>query len=154
LLRHADQLIEPTVAAGEFPVTSALPFGCRRGVARRAGVSPNRGDDHDLVSEDRHDGARKDVTMATSQHNEPPMHLDRKLLLGGAVLVGVAGVIGATGMVLVGVAFASGARQWARRELDQPPSETAKGMTKRFMAAGSAGSKAWRGEARPPAGEN
>ena len=92
--------------------------------------------------------------MAMSQHNESPVHLDRKLLLGGAVLVGVGSVIGATGMVLVGVAFASAARQWARRELDRPPSETARGMTKRVRAATSAGTKAWRSAARPPSGDS
>ncbi len=85
------------------------------------GGSSKRGDDRDVAPHTAAT-ARGWATMAMSQHNEPPVHLDRKLLVGGAVLVGVGSVIGATGMVLVGVAFASAARQWARRELDRPPS--------------------------------
>jgi hypothetical protein len=84
--------------------------------------------------------------MATNDDEGARVQLNRRLLIGGAVLVGVAGVVGATGMVLAGVAFTSAGRQWVRG-LDRPPSETAKVMAKRFAGATSAGAKAWRSEA-------
>lgn len=84
--------------------------------------------------------------MATKNNGAPGVQLNNRLLIGGAVLVGVAGFVGATGLVLAGVAFTSAGRQWVR-SLDHPPSETARTMANRLVAATSAGTKAWRSEA-------
>ena len=84
--------------------------------------------------------------MKTTDNGRQHVQLDKRLLMAGATLVGVAGVLGAIGMVLAGVAFTSAGRQWVRG-LDRPPSETAKVMAKRFAGATSAGAKAWRSEA-------
>jgi hypothetical protein len=84
--------------------------------------------------------------MRTTDNGGQHIQLDKRLLMGGAVLVGAAGVLGATGMILAGVAFTSAGRQWVRG-LDRPPRETAKVMASRLAAASSAGAKAWRSEA-------
>lgn len=84
--------------------------------------------------------------MNTSRDGHPRVQFDRRLLIGGATLLGVAGLAGGIGMILAGVAFSSAARQWVRG-LDRPPSETAKAVLGRAKAATAAGTKAWQSEA-------
>lgn len=82
----------------------------------------------------------------STRNGQPRVQLDRRLLVGGATLVGVAALVGGVGMVLGGAALSSAARQWVRG-LDRPPSETAKVMLGRARAATAAGTKAWQSEA-------
>jgi hypothetical protein len=74
------------------------------------------------------------------------IELNKSLLVGGAVLVGVGGLLGATGLLLGSAAVASAMRQWVR-QLDQPPTEMARQTWKQARAATLAGAKAWQTEA-------
>src|SRR5215218_5514746 len=78
-------------------------------------------------------------------HNASPggMQLNRSLLVGGGLLVGIGGLLGFTGMVLVGSALLSATRQWVN-QLEQPPSELARRKWQQAKAAAAAGAEAWR----------
>jgi hypothetical protein len=76
------------------------------------------------------------------------VQLDRRLIAGGGVLIGIGGLLGFAGMVLVSSAIISAARQRVS-QLEQPPSELAKRTWQQARAATTAGAKAWRN--RPPA---
>jgi hypothetical protein len=71
------------------------------------------------------------------------IQVNRSLLIGGGVLVGVSGLLGFTGMVLVGSALLSVTRQWVN-QLERPPSEIARRKWQQAKAAASAGTVAWR----------
>jgi hypothetical protein len=71
------------------------------------------------------------------------MQLNRRLLVGGGLLVGIGGLLGFTGMVLVGSALLSATRQWVN-QLEQPPSELARRTWQQAKVAASAGAQAWR----------
>lgn len=64
-------------------------------------------------------------------------------LVTAAILVGVGGILGATGILIGTASLLSAARQWIK-QLDRPPSETAKLRWKQLKHAGTAGAKAWR----------
>jgi hypothetical protein len=64
------------------------------------------------------------------------------------VLIGMGGLLGFTGMLLVGSTIVSAARQTVN-QLEQPPSELAKRTWQQARAATTAGAKAWRNG--PPA---
>jgi hypothetical protein len=59
------------------------------------------------------------------------------------VLIGIGGLLGFTGMLLVGSAIVSVARQRVN-QLEQPPSELAKRTWQQARAATTAGTNAWR----------
>ena len=71
------------------------------------------------------------------------VRLNRRLVVGGGVLIGIGGLLGFTGMLLVGSAIVSAARQRVN-QLEQPPSELAKRTWQQARAATTAGAKAWR----------
>jgi hypothetical protein len=71
------------------------------------------------------------------------IQLNRSLLVGGGVLVGIGGLLGFTGVVLVGSALLSATRQWID-QLERPPSEIARRKWQQAKAAASAGAAAWR----------
>ena len=71
------------------------------------------------------------------------IQVNRSLLIGGGVLVGVSGLLGFTGIVLVGSALLSATRQWVN-QLERPPSEIARRKWQQAKAAASAGTVAWR----------
>jgi hypothetical protein len=73
------------------------------------------------------------------------IQLNKNLLISGAVLVGIGGFLGATGLLLGSTAVASAMRQWVR-QLDQPPAEMAKQKWQQARAATTAGAKAWQGD--------
>jgi hypothetical protein len=77
-----------------------------------------------------------------------PAQLNRRLIAGGGVLIGIGGLLGFTGMVLVSSAIVSAARRRVN-QLEQPPSELAKRTWQQARAATTAGAKAWRNS--PPA---
>ena len=72
------------------------------------------------------------------------IRVNKKLVISGAVLVGIGGSLAATGVLLGSTAIASAMRQWVR-QLDQPPSEMAKQKWNQARAATQAGAKAWQG---------
>ena len=76
------------------------------------------------------------------------VQLDRRLIAGGGVLIGIGALLGFTGMLLVSSAIVSAARQRVN-QLEQPPSELAKRRWQQARAATTAGAKAWRNS--PPA---
>ena len=69
--------------------------------------------------------------------------LNRRRIAGGGVLIGIGGLLGFTGMLLVGSAIVSAARQRVN-QLERPPSEIAKRTWQQARAATTAGAKAWR----------
>ena len=77
-----------------------------------------------------------------------PVQLNRRLIAGGGVLIGIGGFLGFTGMLLVSSAIVSAARQ-RMKQLEHPPSEIAKRTWQQARAATTAGAKAWRNN--PPA---
>jgi hypothetical protein len=48
----------------------------------------------------------------SSDGSPPAVQVNRSLLVGGGVLVGIGGLLGFTGMALVGSALLSATRQW------------------------------------------
>ena len=82
--------------------------------------------------------------MANRRAADAGVQLNKNLLISGAVLVGIGGFLGATGLLLGSTAVASAMRQWVR-QLDQPPTEMAKQKWQQARAATQAGAKAWQG---------
>lgn len=70
--------------------------------------------------------------------------VNRRLLMGGGVLIGVGGLCGFAGVLLVGSALVSFTRQRAG-QLERQPGEIAKLKWQQAKAATSAGAKAWQG---------
>jgi hypothetical protein len=83
----------------------------------------------------------KPVADQTSSKSD--IQLNRSLLVGGGVLVGLGGLLGFTGMALVASALISATRQWVDH-LERPPSEIARRRWEQTKAAASAGAAAWR----------
>ena len=68
------------------------------------------------------------------------VQLNRRRIAGGGVLIGIGGLLGFTGMLLVGSAIVTVARQRVN-QLEQPPSELAKRTWQQARAATTAGAK-------------
>jgi hypothetical protein len=75
--------------------------------------------------------------------SQPDVHVNRSLLVGGGLLVGLGALLGFTGAALVGSALLSATRQWVDR-LEEPPSQTARRKWRQARTAVSAGAEAWR----------
>ena len=71
------------------------------------------------------------------------LQLSRRRIAGGGVLIGIGGLLGFTGMLLVGSAIVTVDRQRVN-QLEQPPSELAKRTWQQARAATTAGANAWR----------
>jgi len=69
--------------------------------------------------------------------------VDRKTVLAAALLMGVGGIIGATGLLVAGGAVVAAARRWYRRA-DLAPAELAKLKWEQAKAAAGASAGAWR----------
>jgi hypothetical protein len=89
------------------------------------------------------------VKPVADQTSKGDNQLNRSLLVGGGVLVGLGGLLGFTGMALVSSALLSATRQWVN-QLEQPPSEMARRKWQQARAAAAAGAGAWRNG--PPSG--
>jgi len=81
------------------------------------------------------------------QGSRGDIQLNLTLLVGGAVLVALGGLLGFTGMALVSSALLSATRQWVD-QLERPPTEIARRRWEQTKAAASAGAAAWRD--KPP----
>jgi hypothetical protein len=92
--------------------------------------------------------------MTVSGVSRHPVEVNRGLLVGGAVLLAVGGVLGATGLLVGTFAVVSATRKWVD-QLETPPSETARQKLHQAKvatsAATSAAADAWRGEAKSKA---
>jgi hypothetical protein len=81
------------------------------------------------------------MTMTKTSHNG--IQVDQRRMVGGAVLVGIGGLLGFMGILLVSSALATAVRRWIQ-QLEQPPSEIAKLRWQQAKAATTAGAEAWR----------
>jgi hypothetical protein len=88
-------------------------------------------------------GMGQGVTTVSEHISQVDVQLNRSLLVGGGVLVGLGGLLGFTGMVLISSALISATRQWVR-QMERPPSELARRRWAQTKAAASAGAAAWR----------
>jgi hypothetical protein len=66
----------------------------------------------------------------------------------GAALVGAAGILAATGVIVGSTALLKSLLKWIE-ELDEKPADIAKGKWGQLRAAGSAGADAWRKTSSP-----
>jgi hypothetical protein len=87
--------------------------------------------------------------MMSNEGSQGGTQVSRSLLVGGGVLVGIGGLLGFTGMVLVGSALLSATRQWVN-QLERPPGEIARRRWQQAKAAASAGVGAWRNGLQTP----
>ena len=63
--------------------------------------------------------------LVTDQTSQAGPQVNQRLVVGGAVLVGLGGLLGCTGMLLLSSAVVSATRRWMW-QLDRLPTETAK----------------------------
>jgi hypothetical protein len=91
------------------------------------------------------------VKLMSDNASPEGIQVNRSLVVGGGLLVGIGGLLGFTGMVLVGSALLSATRQWVN-QLEQPPSEMARRKWQQAKAAATAGAGAWRNG--PPTGSS
>lgn len=81
--------------------------------------------------------------MRQSQQNAATLQLNSRLLTSGAVLVGLASVLGLAGVALCAAAAADVARQWVNQQ-ELPPAELARQQLAKAKAATAAGADTWR----------
>jgi hypothetical protein len=91
------------------------------------------------------------MRMTIGEISRQPVQLNRGALVSGAVLVGVGGLLGATGVLLGTYAILSATRQWMK-QLETPPSEIAAQRLHQAKVATSAAAEAWRAGGRPNTG--
>jgi len=91
------------------------------------------------------------MRMSASDVSRQPVQINRGVLVSGAVLVGVGGLLGATGVLLGTYAILTATRQWVR-QLETPPSEVATQKLHQARAATSAAANAWRTQSKPSTG--
>jgi hypothetical protein len=80
----------------------------------------------------------------TGQASQNGVQVNQGLVMGGAVLIGLGGLLGFAGVMLLSSAVVSATRRWLQ-QLERPPRETARLRLQQFRAATSAGAEAWRG---------
>jgi hypothetical protein len=81
--------------------------------------------------------------MDIQQNSAPPkFQVNGAPMVVGAVLIGVGGVIGMSGLIVGSTALMSAARRWFR-ELEMPPGEAVKHKLGQTRAATVAGATAW-----------
>ena len=79
----------------------------------------------------------------TGQASQNGVQVNQGLVMGGAVLIGLGGLLGFAGVMLLSSAVVSATRRWLQ-QLERPPRETAKLRLQQVRAATSAGAEAWR----------
>src|SRR4051812_19801522 len=78
-----------------------------------------------------------------TQTDERKIEINRGLLVGGAVLMSVGAVVGMAGALATSVAVIGAARAWIR-QLEEPPSGTARRRPAPGKTAAAAGAQGWR----------
>ena len=91
------------------------------------------------------------MQMTASEMSRHPVHINKGALVGGAVMVGVGGLLGATGVLLGTFAILAATREWMKH-LETPPSEMAAQRLHQAKVASSAAADAWRAERRSHTG--
>ena len=81
--------------------------------------------------------------VVTDQASQVGLQVNQGFVVGGAVLIGLGGLLGFSGMLLLSSAVVSATRRWIR-QLDRPPTTTAKLNWQKARAATTAGAQAWR----------
>jgi hypothetical protein len=81
--------------------------------------------------------------MTTDQVEPHHVHVDKSLLITGAVLTAVGGAVAFAGMALGAAAVFSAARDFIRH-MEVPPRELAARRWRQAMQAAGAGAQAWR----------
>jgi hypothetical protein len=81
--------------------------------------------------------------VVTDLASREGIRFNRRLVIGGGVLIGIGGLLGFTGVLLLSSAVVSATRRWVD-QLEQPPSELAKLKWRQARAATTAGARAWR----------
>ena len=79
--------------------------------------------------------------------SRPTLHLNKGMVVAGAVLIGVGGVLGATGILLGTYAVVNATRDWMR-QLEVPPSEMARRKLQQARVASLAAAESWRKQGR------
>jgi hypothetical protein len=79
----------------------------------------------------------------TSPTDEPKIEINRRLLVGGAILMSVGAVLGMVGALAASVAVIGAARAWLRQR-EEPPSMTARRRLAQAKTAAAAGAQGWR----------
>ncbi len=81
--------------------------------------------------------------MTTLEVQRQAIQIDRRLLVSGAVLLGIGGLCGAAGMLLGTYALISATRQWVNQQ-ETPPNEIVRRRLQQAKVAGAAAADAWR----------
>jgi hypothetical protein len=84
----------------------------------------------------------------TDQASQDGVKVNQGLMMGGAGLLALGGLLGFAGIMLLSTAVVSATRRWLQ-QLQRPPRETAKLRLQQVRAATSAGAEAWRGSSQP-----
>jgi hypothetical protein len=79
----------------------------------------------------------------TSPTDERKIEINRRLLVGGAILMSVGAVLGMAGALATSVAVIGAARAWLRQR-EEPPSVTARRRLAQAKTAAAAGAQGWR----------
>jgi hypothetical protein len=80
----------------------------------------------------------------TDRASQNGVQVNQGLVMGGAVLLGLGGLLGFAGVMLLSSAVVSATRRWLQ-QLERPPREIARLRLQQVRAATSAGAEAWRG---------
>jgi hypothetical protein len=92
----------------------------------------------------------KGIVVGDVDVSRPRLHLNRGLVVAGAVLIGVGGVLGATGILLGTYAVVNASRDWMS-QLEVPPGEIARRKLQQARMASVAAADAWRQKSRESA---
>lgn len=86
--------------------------------------------------------------MTDSQVSQSPTQVNTRQVMGGAILIGIGGVLALTGVAMAGAALVTAYRE-RMRQMDVPPSELARQQWGRMKAATAAGLGEWRNGRQP-----
>ncbi len=81
--------------------------------------------------------------MADTQQAQPAIHINTRQVLGGAILMGLGGVLALAGAAMAGTALVAAYRDRVR-QMEVPPSVLARQHWNRVKAATTAGVGEWR----------
>jgi hypothetical protein len=87
--------------------------------------------------------------MTIGETSPRQVYLNKRLLMTGAALIAVGGLVGFAGMAIGGAAVVAALRQWVQ-QMEVSPRERAAIRWHQAREASLAGARAWR-EAAPPA---
>ena len=86
--------------------------------------------------------------MTSNQVTKPTIHINTEQIVGGAILIGLGGVVCMAGMALAGAALVAAYRDRVS-QMDVPPSELARKHWGRIKAATVAGVGEWQNGREP-----